>query len=85
MKTILEKGIAVYIEMPAEALFNRLENAAIPRPLLNGKNPDESLEIIKFLLKKRESFYLQSQIKVNGIDLTPNKLKEALSLFIGNS
>lgn len=81
VKSILKNGTMVYIKMSPEALFNRIENAVIPRPLLKNKTPEESLEFIKALLKKRESYYNQAQITVNGIDLTTDKLKGALSVF----
>ena len=78
IKTILKNGTLVYIQMTPEALFNRIENALTPRPLLKDKSPEESLEFIKALLKKRESYYNQANFTVNGIDLTTNKLKEIL-------
>jgi shikimate kinase len=82
---ILKAGIVIYIEMPAESLHYRLSQSETQRPLLQGKSLEESLEYIKTLLRYREPFYHQAQITVNGINLTTDKLKEALSLFIAKN
>lgn len=78
---ILKSGTAVYIEMPAESLHYRLTQSENKRPLLKDKSLEEGLEFIKSLLRKREQFYLQAQLTINGINLTTDKLKEALSLY----
>jgi len=85
LKTILKAGIVIYIEMSPEALHYRLVHSKTNRPLLQNKTAEESLEFIKTLLNKREKYYTQAHITVPGIDLTTDKLKEALSLFIAPS
>ena len=85
MKCILKNGIVIYIQMPAEALHHRLLQSGSQRPLLKNKTSEESLAFIKNLLKEREIFYSQAHITVNGISLTAEKLKEAVSLYIGGS
>jgi len=82
---ILKAGIVIYIEMPPESLHYRLSQSETQRPLLQNKDPEESLEYIKTLLRYREPFYTQAHITVNGINLTTDKLKEALSLFIAKN
>lgn len=79
---ILKSGIVVYIEMPADSLHYRLTQSDKSRPLLKDKPLEESLEFVTNLLHKREPFYTQAHLTVNGINLTTDKLKEALSLFI---
>ncbi len=78
---ILKGGTVIYIEMPAESLHYRLTQSETQRPLLQNKSLEESLEFIKDLLRRREPFYSQAHITVNGINLTTDKLKEALSLY----
>jgi shikimate kinase len=78
---ILKAGTAVYIEMPADSLHYRLTQSENKRPLLKDKSLEEGLEFIKDLLRRREPFYLQAQLTINGINLTADKLKEALSLY----
>jgi shikimate kinase len=78
---ILKAGTAVYIEMPADSLHYRLTQSENKRPLLKDKSLEEGLEFIQDLLRRREQFYLQAQLTINGINLTADKLKEALSLY----
>lgn len=85
LNTILKAGIVIYIEMPPEALHYRLVHSKTNRPLLQNKTAEESLTFITSLLHKRQVFYNQAHIKINGIDLTTDKLKEALSLFIAKT
>jgi shikimate kinase len=80
---ILKAGIVIYISMPAESLHYRLSQSETQRPLLKNRSAEESLEFIKELLRKREPFYERAHITVNGINLTTEKLKEAVSLYIG--
>ena len=79
---ILKSGTVIYIEMPPDSLHYRLTQSDKSRPLLKDKTLEESLEFVTNLLRKREPFYIQAHITVNGINLTTDKLKEALSLFI---
>lgn len=85
MNTILKNGLPIYIQMSPEALFNRLSNSTNERPLLKGKTKEQSLDFINETLTEREKYYIKALIKVNGIDLTANKLAEELSLFIANN
>ena len=82
---ILKSGIVIYIEMPPDSLHYRLTQSDKSRPLLKDKTLEESLEFVTSLLRKREPFYTQAHITVNGINLTTDKLKEALSLFIAKA
>lgn len=78
---ILKAGTAVYIEMPAESLHYRLTQSENKRPLLKDKSLEEGLDFIKMLLRQREKYYTQAHLTINGINLTTEKLKEALSLY----
>lgn len=80
---LLKSGLMIYIEMPPETLHYRLTQSDNTRPLLQNKSAEESLEFIENLLHKREHYYRQAQITVNGVNLTAEKLKEAISLHIG--
>jgi len=82
---ILKSGLVIYIEMPADSLQYRLSQSPTARPLLKDKSAEESLEFIKNLLRRRESFYTQAHITLNGINLTAEKIKEAISLHIGKN
>lgn len=82
---ILKSGTVIYIEMPPDSLHYRLTQSETSRPLLKNKTLEESLEFVTNLLHKRQIFYSQAHITVNGINLTTDKLKEALSLFSAKS
>lgn len=82
---ILKAGLVIYIEMPADSLQYRLSQSATARPLMQDKTAEESLEFIKNLLRKREPYYVQAHVTLNGINLTAEKIKEAISLHIGKS
>lgn len=82
---LLKSGLAIYIEMPAESLHYRLSQSETARPLMQNKTAEEGLDFVKSLLRKREPFYVQAPITVNGINLTAEKIKEAISLHIGKS
>jgi shikimate kinase len=82
---ILKAGTVIYIEMPPDSLHYRLTQSETSRPLLKDKTLEESLKFVTDLLHKRETFYSQAHVTVNGINLTTEKLKEALSLYSAKS
>ena len=82
---ILKAGTVIYIEMPPDSLHYRLTQSDNKRPLLKDKNLEESLKFVTDLLHKRETFYTQAHITISGINLTTDKLKEAVSLFIAKA
>lgn len=82
---LLKGGTVIYIEMEPESLHFRLTQSETQRPLLKDKSLEEGLEFIKDLLRRRLPFYTQAHITVNGINLTTDKLKEALSLYSAKS
>lgn len=73
-----KNGLLVYIQMPAKALSNRLINSKDERPLLKNKKGEELLAYIEDLLGKREIYYNQAHLKVDGINLDVHTLKEQI-------
>lgn len=71
-------GATVYIEMPPVALAKRLINARVKRPLLEGKNEEQLVQFIESKLIERNPFYGQALFTINGIDISPEKVKEQL-------
>jgi shikimate kinase len=59
-----------------------LENSKTIRPVLQGKKGDELVEFITGKLAEREGFYLQASNIVEGIDMSVEKLEEALGVSI---
>ena len=75
MQWIKSNGTAVYIKMPAKALFHRLKNSKSKRPLLP---PDNLLETIQNLLSQRENIYNMAHITVSGVDFDVENLMKKL-------
>ena len=71
MDWMLSHGICVYLEMPPKALYNRLKNSKLNRPLLQT---DNLLENIQNLLSQREQYYQKANIILSGLDIEVNKL-----------
>lgn len=71
MEIINSSGISVYIKLNAKALTDRLLKSKTNRPLIKGVRPDQLFQKVDEILEKRESFYNQAQIIVDGINLKP--------------
>jgi len=70
---MLSHGICIYLEMSAKALFNRLKNSKLERPLLQS---DNLLETIQNLLSQREPYYQKANIIISGLNVEVDKLYE---------
>ena len=71
-------GTTIYIQLPAEALRDRLLNSKTVRPLIQGKSASELLEYITSLLSEREKYYQQARHIINGINLKAEELAAVL-------
>lgn len=71
-------GKSIYIKLSPKTLADRLENAKTVRPVLQGKKGDELVTFIEGKLAEREAFYLQATYIVEGIDMSVEKLEEAI-------
>jgi len=71
MDWMLSHGICVYLEMSPKALYNRLINSKLVRPLLQVEthNCASLLEIIQDMLSQREQYYKKATITVSGLDV----------------
>lgn len=74
-----ENGFTVYLKMPPGGLVKRLKHAT-DRPLISGLNEQELLKFITNKLDEREPFYEKARLVVDAIDLTPEKLANAIGL-----
>jgi len=66
-------GWLIYLEAPAEVLFQRLQKSD-GRPMLGGREADELYSRVDVLLKKREPLYSQAQITINTEGLKPQEV-----------
>ncbi|MEA3460338.1 MAG: shikimate kinase [Bacteroidota bacterium] len=71
-------GTTIYIRLSPEALKDRLIRSRTERPLIKGKSESELLDFITGLLEKRESFYIQATLVVDGINLQSEELAQLL-------
>lgn len=71
-------GYLVYLQLPAAALFKRLQENSGDRPLLKNLNDTELKEKITALLLQREPNYLSADVIVNAISLDAQKLRAAI-------
>jgi shikimate kinase len=78
LELIKEKGVLVYIQMPAGALAERLQKSKQKRPLLKNLKADELELFIEKKLQERELFYKQADIIVDGINLNHLQLHQLL-------
>lgn len=77
-KTMLNKGLTIYLKATPEEIFNRIKNE-VHRPLLK-KN--FSVEKISSILKEREKNYLQAEVTIDTTGKTPyNVVKEILGVL----
>lgn len=81
LELVLQNGLLIYLQTNEHALRRRLVDSKNQRPLLMGKNEEEILDYIKEKIKERSVYYTQAHITVNGLDLTTQKLLNAIEEF----
>lgn len=78
MQQMNEHGITVYLQMNEAAIYNRLKQARMQRPLIAGKTDEALHQYIYEKLKEREPLYLQAKIVVPAIDIDMSELKNKI-------
>jgi len=73
-----QSGTTIYLQVPPANLIDRLVKSRTERPLLKNKSMEELRAYIVALLAEREPYYLQAQLKVDGIYLNLDSLAEIL-------
>jgi shikimate kinase len=72
-------GETLYIKLSPATLAERLDKGKAKRPVLQGKHGDELVEFITSKLAERESFYQQAGHIIDGINLSVERLVEAIT------
>lgn len=81
MKLINVNGISVCLTASPDIILSRLEHDdKILRPLLQGENREEKLNI---LMQKRVYYYIQSHIIVDTSVMNPQEVAEIISNKVG--
>ncbi len=75
MDRINEAAVSVYLDVPLEAISERLRVSKIHnRPMFQGLDQGEITLKLKSLLSQREYFYNQAKIKLSGEDFSAELL-----------
>lgn len=75
MKSINEKAVSVYLDVPLEEISIRLGLAkAQNRPMFSGLDQGEITLKLKSLLVERDYFYRQAKLKLSGEDFSAELL-----------
>lgn len=72
-----ERGLTVYLKMPAEILFGRLRERKTKRPLIAKLSDPELKDFIFQKLSEREIFYLKSKMIM---DASAMEIKDRIEL-----
>ena len=84
MKRLLDLGIVVYLERPAEQIIKRLTPYGLKRrPKLAKLLPDEILGYMRGEIKEREKIYLQAQFTIGCVSLSDKAIVEEIISNLG--
>jgi shikimate kinase len=72
-------GKTLYIKLSPKTLADRLENARVVRPVLQGKKGDELVAFIEGKLAEREGFYNKATHVLDGLKLNVDDLAELIA------
>ncbi len=81
VQEINRNGLSIFIDMPPEAIANRLIHAKRKRPLILGKSNDELIRFIKSKLDARMSCYAQSHLRIDAVNLNLIKMVELIKAY----
>jgi shikimate kinase len=82
---VKQSGLLVYIQLPPSVLASRLADSKTERPLLKDSINSTLLATISTKLDERKKYYEQAHITVNGLNLTPQNLFEAIAAHQENT
>jgi shikimate kinase len=81
MAEINKNGVSCYLQAEVGVLLSRLKGAIDQRPLIKSLGSEQKIrEYLENLLDKRASFYRQANKIVPAIDVSAEKLMEALEI-----
>lgn len=82
MEYLNQQGETIYLKTDAGTLFQHLQMARIPRPLLKGMTDEEAQQFIERHLQEREPFYMKAK-HVHNVTLldTHEKIAETIEII----
>ncbi len=85
MEWMNQRGITCYLKPLTSILLGRLRQMRASRPMISHLTEEELGEFIETLLQKREPYYLQSQIILEGEQLNKVEIVKAIQKIVDNS
>jgi shikimate kinase len=85
LRLVKQSGLLVYIQLTPSVLASRLAAAKTERPLLKDSTNAALLATISAKLDERKKYYEEAHITVNGLNLTPQNLSEAIAAHQENT
>jgi shikimate kinase len=79
MQWMNANGKTLYMQLTPKTLAERLDKGKAERPLLHGKHGDELIAFIAEKLAEREEYYMQATHIINALDLTTERLTDAVN------
>jgi shikimate kinase len=76
MEFMKNNGTTIYLRLDEDTLVGRLKLAAIDRPVVKGKSPEEIRKYVQNILNNHEHIYMQANIVVDSKNLAPDDLVE---------
>ncbi len=84
MAVINQSGISVFIDTDVSEITKRMMQTELAkRPLFAGQDASTIEGRVKQMRDQRIQFYEMAQIKVSGLDITPNKIFQLISSLEG--
>lgn len=81
MELINQHGFSIYLQMPADAIYQRLRRTHRVRPLTISKNQEELAEFIRVNLMEREEYYKQAYLSVSSFNLKAHDLETMIHYY----
>ena len=79
-----QRGITCYLKPSNSILLGRLRQMRASRPMISHLSEEELGEFIEALLQKRESYYLQAQVILEGAQLNKVEIIKAIQKEVAN-
>jgi shikimate kinase len=82
MDIINSSGVSVYLSMTPQALFSRLKNKRLSRPLIKNLNDNQLLDYITYKLRERLPWYQKAHLIVDALNIDINALVGILNKYV---
>lgn len=83
MQWMNEHGLTIYLRPGLAEITNRLKKEQAQRPLIKDVHPDDLMVFIKKMLDRREHYYLQAQVVLEGDDASLEELNRVVQIRKG--